>query len=81
MSSYYPEALVEEWNAILDRATDDARIIFRSAHRSPAYLDLLEVQGRRLRDRLTFHDGFARALQPLDRVHTYAGFHIADVRA
>ncbi|MGA7983845.1 MAG: DUF3419 family protein, partial [Burkholderiales bacterium] len=32
MSAYRPEALVEEWNAILARATPDARIIFRSAH-------------------------------------------------
>ncbi len=79
MSSYYPEALREEWQAILDRATPEARIIFRSAHRKPAYLDRLRVRGRALRDALTFHDGLAWALQPSDRVHTYAGFHIADV--
>ncbi len=80
MSSYHPEALREEWQAILDRAAPDARIIFRSAHRKPAYIEQLRVQGRALRDALTFHDGLAWALQPSDRVHTYAGFHIADVR-
>ena len=81
MSSCHPEALREEWQAILERATPDARIIFRSAHQQPAYLDRLRVNGRLLRDSLTFHDGLAWALQSLDRVHTYAGFHIADVRA
>ena len=82
MSSYHPEALAEEWQAILDKATSTARVIFRSAHMQPAYIEALRLAGgRRLRDVLEFRDGLARALQPLDRVHTYAGFHIADVRA
>ena len=82
MSSYYPVALAEEWGYILRRATPDARIIFRSAHEAPAYLEQLElgVERARLRDRLVFHDDLAGRLQQLDRVHTYAGFHIADVR-
>ncbi len=79
MSSYQPEALREEWRAILKRATPGARIIFRSAHQRPAYLDRLAIDGRRVRDQLSFQDGLAWALQPMDRVHTYAGFHIADV--
>ena len=83
MSSYYPEALAEEWSCILRRATPDARIIFRSAHAAPAYLERLELgAGRsRLRDHLLFHKGLAAELQLLDRVHTYAGFHVADVAA
>ena len=81
MSSYYPEALAEEWTAILDRARPDARIIFRSAHATPSYLDLIEVGPRlqRLRERLVFHESMARDLQHRDRVHTYAGFHVADL--
>ena len=83
MSTYYPEALAEEWSAILARATPDARVIFRSAHSAPAYLDLIEigVQRERLRQRLVFHEDLARDLQRHDRVHTYAGFHIADLVA
>ena len=81
MSSYHPEALREEWQAILDRAGADARLIFRSAHQRPAYLDQVRVRGRALRDALRFHDGLAIALQAQDRVQTYAGFHIADVPA
>jgi S-adenosylmethionine-diacylglycerol 3-amino-3-carboxypropyl transferase len=81
MSSYYPEALAEEWTAILARATPRARVIFRSAHAAPAYLDAIEVgAGReRLRERLVFHPRLAHDLQRRDRVHTYAGFHVADL--
>jgi S-adenosylmethionine-diacylglycerol 3-amino-3-carboxypropyl transferase len=82
MSSYFPEALVEEWEAICERATPDARAIFRSARRAPDYLDGLRLRdGRALRGLLQFHEDLSAALQPRDRVHTYAGFHIADVRA
>ena len=84
MSSYHPEALREEWRAILDAASSDARLIFRSAHQRPAYLERMRIDhertgGRHLRDALRFHDGLALALQAQDRVQTYAGFHIADV--
>jgi len=79
MSSYAPRALAEEWSLILKRARGDARIIFRSAHAAPAYLEALELGGGRLRDCLRFHPELSAQLQPLDRVHTYAGFHIADI--
>ncbi len=82
MSSYYPEALAEEWEAICARATPDARIIFRSAHRKPDYLDALRLRdSRAVSARLELHPDLSAALQPRDRVHTYAGFHIADLRA
>ena len=81
MSSYYPDALQEEWNAIVGGAAPGARIIFRSAHRHPGYLDRILIAGRPLKEELRFHDGLALALEPLDRVHTYAGFHIADMPA
>lgn len=82
MSAYHPRALAEEWSLILRRARPDARIIFRSAHAAPRWLQTLELgaDDGRLVDRVRFHPELAAALQPLDRVHTYAGFHIADVR-
>ena len=83
MSSYYPEALAAEWEAIFDRAAPGARAIFRSAHARPRYLDRVSIAtagGRQpVKDRLRFHDEWARTLTRQDRVHTYAGFHIADV--
>lgn len=81
MSSYAPAALHEEWEAILRRAAPRARILLRSAHARPAYLDHVAVGAKRrsLRDVLTFDDALAAELSLADRVHTYAGFHIADV--
>ncbi len=83
MASYYPEALIEEWQWILKRAVPGARLIFRSAHRRPRYLEALRFGENRcnLRELLEFKDALALSLQPQDRVHTYAGFHIADVPA
>jgi S-adenosylmethionine-diacylglycerol 3-amino-3-carboxypropyl transferase len=83
MSSYHPAALVEEWEAIRLRAAPRARILLRSAHARPAYLDAIRIgpNGEKLREAFRFMDEVADALQPRDRVHTYAGFVIADVPA
>ena len=61
-----------------------ACLIFRSAHAAPAYLGLVHI-GRgenrwRVAESVQFDPELASALQQQDRVHTYAGFHIADVR-
>ena len=81
MSSYHPAALIEEWNAILDRARPGARILLRSAHANPDFLDRIEVGAgrRRLAEVVRFDRKLAQRLQRHDRVHTYAGFMIADV--
>ncbi len=83
MSSYYPMALAEEWQAILDRATPGARILLRSAQARPGWLDQVRIgdNARPLRQSLRFLDDLARSLQPADRVHTYPGFVIADAPA
>jgi S-adenosylmethionine-diacylglycerol 3-amino-3-carboxypropyl transferase len=83
MSSYHPQALVEEWEAIRARAAPGARILLRSAHAHPAYLDEIRIGPQRmpLRAAFRFMDEVADALQVRDRVHTYAGFVIADVPA
>ena len=52
-------------------------MLFRSAHRSPPYLETLRVGGLPIRERLAFDDARAERLTREDRVHTYAGFHIA----
>ena len=83
MSSYYPEALIEEWNAISAHAAPGARILLRSAHSRPAYLESIQLGPQRqpLRERFTFQDEAASALQVQDRVHTYPGFVIAHAPA
>ena len=79
MSAYHPQALIEEWQAILDRATPDARLIFRSAHAEPDYLSHLQIpdHNRSLGEILGFDRELANRLHVQDRLHTYAGFHIA----
>ncbi|MGE0483354.1 MAG: DUF3419 family protein [Gammaproteobacteria bacterium] len=81
MAGVWPAALADEWQAILDCARDGARVVFRSAHATPAYLDAVRVDGGQtaLAERLVYHPALTRALQPFDRVQTYAGFHVADV--
>lgn len=80
MSSYYPDALDAEWTAILARAAPRARIIFRSAHAHPKYLERVRLpHAGSLRDLLRFDVETAQRLTLRDRVHTYAGFHIANV--
>ena len=83
MSSYYPAALIEEWNAILDHARPGARILLRSAHANPDFLDWVEVgaQQKHLQQLVRFNHKLAARLQRQDRVHTYAGLVIADVPA
>ena len=81
MASHYPQALVEEWREILAHAAPRARVIFRSAHSRPKYLDTISVEGVKLTEHLSFHEDLARELSRQDRVHTYAGFHICDVPA
>jgi len=79
MASHDPQALVEEWREILAHAAPGARVIFRSAHARPRYLESIAVDGVSLVERLAFHEQLARELSTQDRVHTYAGFHICDV--
>jgi S-adenosylmethionine-diacylglycerol 3-amino-3-carboxypropyl transferase len=83
MSSYYPQALHEEWQALHARLAPGARMLFRSAHVAPPFLDTLHVGAARtpVRAWLQFRPEEAQALARADRVHTYPGFHIADVPA
>lgn len=83
MSSYSPQALQEEWQYIFLRAAENTRLIFRSAHAKPNYLNNINVEptdeSSSITERLIFHPGLAADMQKKDRVHTYGGFHIADL--
>jgi len=83
LGSQNARALAEEWELIFARAAPSARIIFRSAHARPWFIDRLDVAvdgtRRPLREWLRFDETLARRLHLRDRVHTYAGFHIAEV--
>lgn len=83
MSSYYPTALLEEWSAILQRAAPGARLLLRSAHASPPFLQWVTAgpMNRPLAELLIYESDLAARLQQEDRVHTYAGLVVAQVVA
>jgi len=75
--------LEQEWQAILNRATPDARLLWRSGGLKTDYLERVIVDNgdRRaaLPELLRFDDSLARELHKEDRVHTYGSFYIADL--
>jgi S-adenosylmethionine-diacylglycerol 3-amino-3-carboxypropyl transferase len=85
LSSYRYSLLESEWQAIVDRATPNARIIWRSGGLRTDFVDAVRVrrygQLRQLGELLTYHTHWASELHERDRVHTYASFAIADLAA
>ena len=83
-TQFYP-LLESEWQAILLRATPDARILWRSGGLKTDFVDRVNVrlngQNRELGELLTYHPDLAAELHERDRVHTYGSFYIADLAA
>ena len=81
MSSYYPGALIEEWTGIIERAAPCARVLLRSAHARPPFLEWVRVgrHGRSLHEVIEFDRDLAARLQREDRVHTYSGFLVGTI--
>lgn len=79
---FFPQ-LQAEWQAIVDRATDDARAIWRSGGLQCEFVDRVQVtvdgQTRQLCELLNYHRELAEELHARDRVHTYGSFFIADL--
>lgn len=72
-----------EWQAILDNAAPNARILWRSGGLKTDFIDRVQVmkEGRQtaVSSLLTYHEQQAAELHQLDRVHTYGSFYIADL--
>jgi S-adenosylmethionine-diacylglycerol 3-amino-3-carboxypropyl transferase len=72
-----------EWQAILERAAPETRIIWRSGGLRTDFLQHVEVtvdgEQRRLPELLTMRSDLAEELHEKDRVHTYGSFYIADL--
>ncbi|WP_293113271.1 BtaA family protein [Moorena sp. SIO4G3] len=83
LSQYNHEELQKEWQAILTRASDKTRILFRSGGFKVEYLDSVQVRyggkDRFLPDLLMYNTELADQLHPRDRVQTYGSFYIADL--
>jgi S-adenosylmethionine-diacylglycerol 3-amino-3-carboxypropyl transferase len=85
LSHRHPEALAEEWQAIVDRASKGARILWRSGGVSADFVDPLQVrhQGSNVRvgELIRYDRARAADCHQRDRVHTYGSFHIAHLAA
>lgn len=83
LSAHHHPVLARQWQAILDRATPDARAIWRSGGLRVDYVDPIQVsvagERRRVGDLLDYHRDLAAELHRRDRVHTYGSFYIADL--
>lgn len=84
LSAHQHPVLAREWQAIVDRATPDARAIWRSGGLRVDYVDPIQVslggRSRRVGDLLHYHPELAADLHERDRVHTYGSFYIADLQ-
>ncbi len=85
LSDQFFPLLEAEWQAIVDRATPDARLIWRSGGMRTEFVDRVrvEVDGRtrRVGEMLRYHPELAEQLHRRCRVHTYGSFYIADLAA
>jgi S-adenosylmethionine-diacylglycerol 3-amino-3-carboxypropyl transferase len=75
--------LAAEWQAIINRATSDARVIWRSGGLDGRFVDSIQVMAngarRRVGELLRYFPEHAAVLHARDRVHTYGSFCIADL--
>ncbi|MEO8271377.1 MAG: DUF3419 family protein, partial [Aureliella sp.] len=72
-----------EWQAILNRAAPNSRILWRSGGLRTDFIDRVQVarNGKpiSLPELLSYRSEQSTALHELDRVHTYGSFYIADL--
>jgi len=85
MAGAQPQLLQSEWQAILDRAAPETRVIWRSAGMEVDFIEPLKVQHRgqelELGNLLEYQNQLAASLHERDRVNTYGSFYIADLIA
>lgn len=81
LSTSRQPALAQEWQAIVDHATPDARLLWRSGGLQTEFVDRTRVRHngreREVAELLSYRRGLADRLHAHDRVHTYGSFHIA----
>ncbi|MDZ7615913.1 MAG: BtaA family protein [Patescibacteria group bacterium] len=85
LSDQFFPLLEAEWQAIVRRATPDARLIWRSGGMRTEFVDRVRVtidgQTRSVGEMLQYHHDLADRLHRQCRVHTYGSFYIADLAA
>ena len=85
LSDRFFPLLESEWQAIVDRAAPDARLIWRSGGLRTDFIDQIQVnrngQLQPVSPMLNYNLELANQLHEIDRVHTYGSFYIADLSA
>jgi S-adenosylmethionine-diacylglycerol 3-amino-3-carboxypropyl transferase len=81
LSDHFFPLLESEWQAIMDRAAPQSRLIWRSGGFNTDFIDQVHVKvdGKsvKVNDLLKYQTSLAAELHPQDRVHTYGSFFIA----
>src|SRR6185436_14060492 len=81
LSASKSDSLKQEWQAIVDCAAPEARLLWRSGGLRTDFVDRIRVRhnGRscQVGDLLCYHREWAAHLHAQDRVHTYGSFFIA----
>ena len=84
MAEHMKDVLAEQWQTIIDRSDDGARILWRSAAVICEFVDPIKVRidgaERSLGQILDYNRELADELHAVDRVHTYGSFSIATLR-
>jgi S-adenosylmethionine-diacylglycerol 3-amino-3-carboxypropyl transferase len=85
LSDKYFVHLEAEWQAILERAAPETRLIWRSGGLKTDFLDRVRVTvhgiERPLQELLHYDQELAEELHKKCRVHTYGSFYIAELAA
>lgn len=84
LSDHFFPLLESEWQAIVDKAATNTRLIWRSGGLRTDFIDDVEVtiDGtlQKIASRLSYNKPLAEELHVIDRVHTYGSFYIADLK-
>jgi S-adenosylmethionine-diacylglycerol 3-amino-3-carboxypropyl transferase len=85
LSDHFFPMLEAEWQAIVNRAAPNARVIWRSGGLKTDFVNQVQIhhegQLKKITELLSYNKKLAAELHPKDRVHTYASFYIADLSA
>lgn len=85
LSDQFFPLLESEWQAIIDRAAPNARIIWRSGGLRTDFIDQVQVNRdgeiQKISPMLSYDTELANELHQKDRVHTYGSFYIARFNA
>ncbi|MDR1477357.1 MAG: BtaA family protein [Planctomycetaceae bacterium] len=84
LSYHLYDALVSEWEMIINHAANNTRVLWRSGGLKTDYIDAVPVvyngEKTKLGEVLSMQTEKAAELHKLDRVHTYGSFYVADFK-